>query len=436
MNPLRALIGLAASGIFASLVATPAQAQDWPNRPMTMVVPFAAGGSTDAIARIIAARPARTARPAGHRRERRRRRRHDRREPRRQGARPTAISSCSAMSARTRRTRRSTRSRSTTRRPISRRSSLVDRPAAAAGRAQGFPGRQPAGVHRLRQGATRRRCNTARPAPAAPIHLACVLLNAAIGINVTHIPYRGGGPAMQDLIAGRIDYHARARRRRSRRSTASTMKALAMLSKKRSPVLPDLPSAHEQGLTDFDIAELERAVPAQGHAGRDRAQAQRRRRRRHEHAGGAGAAEGDRLRPRRAGAPVAGIPRQVRRRRDQEMGGSRSLRAACSSKSRACHEIAGHHAADGAASADPALCPVLSHLHRVRADHRRGARHRRPDRLGRRPYFSGSSRETRDGGWAFCREHAAAAIGKDTRDAKAIIAANVGAPARSRRPRS
>jgi L-alanine-DL-glutamate epimerase-like enolase superfamily enzyme len=39
----------------------------------------------------------------------------------------------------------------------------------------------------------------------------------------------------------------------------------------------------------------------------------------------------------------------------------------------------------------------------------------------------GSSRETREGGWAFCREHAAAVIGKDTRDAKAIISANAGA---------
>src|SRR6186997_3146444 len=39
----------------------------------------------------------------------------------------------------------------------------------------------------------------------------------------------------------------------------------------------------------------------------------------------------------------------------------------------------------------------------------------------------GSSSETRDGGWSFCREHAAAVIGKDAREAKAIISDNVGA---------
>jgi tripartite-type tricarboxylate transporter receptor subunit TctC len=37
-------------------------------------------------------------------------------------------------------------------------------------------------------------------------HVSCILLNAALGIDVVHIPYRGLGPAMQDLIAGRIDY--------------------------------------------------------------------------------------------------------------------------------------------------------------------------------------------------------------------------------------
>ena len=46
-------------------------------------------------------------------------------------------------------------------------------------------------------------------------------------------------------------------------------------------------------------------------------------------------------------------------------------------------------AADGPASPDPALCPVVSDLHRIRADHRAGARRRRPRRLGRGPHLSG-----------------------------------------------
>jgi len=53
---------------------------------------------------------------------------------------------------------------------------------------------------------TRRRCNTARPERAPQGHLTCALLNAAIRIDVTHVPYRGAAPALQDLIAGRIDY--------------------------------------------------------------------------------------------------------------------------------------------------------------------------------------------------------------------------------------
>ena len=38
-------------------------------------------------------------------------------------------------------------------------------------------------------------------------HLGCVMLNLAIGVDATHVPYRGNGPAMQDLIGGRIDYY-------------------------------------------------------------------------------------------------------------------------------------------------------------------------------------------------------------------------------------
>ena len=37
-------------------------------------------------------------------------------------------------------------------------------------------------------------------------HVSCVMLNQIMGVDVTHVPYRGGGPAFQDVIAGRIDY--------------------------------------------------------------------------------------------------------------------------------------------------------------------------------------------------------------------------------------
>jgi tripartite-type tricarboxylate transporter receptor subunit TctC len=87
----------------------------------------------------------------------------------------------------------------------------------------------------------------------SPTHLACALLNAAIGIEVTHIPYRGGGPAMQDLIAGRIDYFCFNTASILPHIESGAVKAIAMLSRERSPAVPALASAHEQGLQDFEV---------------------------------------------------------------------------------------------------------------------------------------------------------------------------------------
>jgi tripartite-type tricarboxylate transporter receptor subunit TctC len=79
-------------------------------------------------------------------------------------------------------------------------------------------------------------------------HLDCMLLNAAIGINVTHVPYRGGGPAMQDLIAGRIDYFCTLSATAKQQIEGKLVKAIAILSRDRSSMLPELASAQEQGL--------------------------------------------------------------------------------------------------------------------------------------------------------------------------------------------
>jgi tripartite-type tricarboxylate transporter receptor subunit TctC len=84
-------------------------------------------------------------------------------------------------------------------------------------------------------------------------HLACVLLNAAIGINVTHVPYRSSGQAMQDLLAGRLDYQCPSAPTALPQIAGNLVKGLAILSKNRSPSMQGLASAHEQGLTDFDV---------------------------------------------------------------------------------------------------------------------------------------------------------------------------------------
>src|ERR1700722_14327749 len=78
-------------------------------------------------------------------------------------------------------------------------------------------------------------------------HLGCVVLNSVIGVNITHVPYRGNGPAMQDLAGGRLDYLCEAVVTAKPQIDAGTVKGLAILTKDRAAVLPDLPTALEQG---------------------------------------------------------------------------------------------------------------------------------------------------------------------------------------------
>ena len=83
-------------------------------------------------------------------------------------------------------------------------------------------------------------------------HLACMMLNSRIGLEVTHVPYRSVVQSMQDVIAGRIDYECLSLPLALPQITAKTLKTIAILGKRRARVLPDLPSADEQGLTGFD----------------------------------------------------------------------------------------------------------------------------------------------------------------------------------------
>ena len=83
-------------------------------------------------------------------------------------------------------------------------------------------------------------------------HVSCILLNAMLGVNVTHVPYRGLGPAMQDLIAGRVQYICDSVSTSKPQIEGGHVKAVATTGLKRTPALPAIPTAMEQGL-NFDI---------------------------------------------------------------------------------------------------------------------------------------------------------------------------------------
>jgi tripartite-type tricarboxylate transporter receptor subunit TctC len=82
-------------------------------------------------------------------------------------------------------------------------------------------------------------------------HLGCVLLNHILKTNITHIPFRGTGPAMGELQAGRIDFLCEVSSTAKPHIDGGTVKALAIFNTKRSPALPNLPTAEEQGTKDL-----------------------------------------------------------------------------------------------------------------------------------------------------------------------------------------
>jgi tripartite-type tricarboxylate transporter receptor subunit TctC len=84
--------------------------------------------------------------------------------------------------------------------------------------------------------------------PGSASHLACLVLDSAMGTNITHVPYKGGEPAMQDVMAGRMDFECDIVSTVKPQIDGGTVKALAVMSKTRSPAEPDLPTSVEQGV--------------------------------------------------------------------------------------------------------------------------------------------------------------------------------------------
>jgi len=82
-------------------------------------------------------------------------------------------------------------------------------------------------------------------------HLGCVLLNYILKTDINHIPYKGTGPAMIDLAAGRIDFLCEVITTAKPHVDNGTVRALAIMDERRSPALPNLPTALEQGTKDL-----------------------------------------------------------------------------------------------------------------------------------------------------------------------------------------
>jgi tripartite-type tricarboxylate transporter receptor subunit TctC len=85
-------------------------------------------------------------------------------------------------------------------------------------------------------------------------HLPCVLLNTAMGVTVTHVPYRGEGPAQQDLIAGRLDYMCSTIQTGAALVKQGEVKGIAVMSAQRVKIIPDLPTTGEQGLPGVEAS--------------------------------------------------------------------------------------------------------------------------------------------------------------------------------------
>jgi tripartite-type tricarboxylate transporter receptor subunit TctC len=97
--------------------------------------------------------------------------------------------------------------------------------------------------------------NFGSPGAMTSGHLSMELLNLVAGIKITHVPYKGGAPAIVDLLAGQIQFVVLGPPTVMAHLKAGRLKAIATTAATRSPGLPDTPTFAESGLPGFDTYE-------------------------------------------------------------------------------------------------------------------------------------------------------------------------------------
>ncbi len=249
----QAIIGASAALALAGLVS-PAGAQEsssgWPNRPITLVVPYAAGGPVDTIGRIMAARlsellgqqmiveniggaggmtgAARVAKAAPD------------------GS--TVMLSGSAVLAII---------PLLYKKPLYNPLTDFEHASLFSDSARVLITRKDFPANNLAEFVAYAKANQAKmqygsAGGGSGTHICAVLLNQAMGTEITHVPYRGASLAMQDLMGGRIDFIAEQISTALPQIRGGTVKAIVTLGLDRAPGVEQLPTAQEQGLSGLD----------------------------------------------------------------------------------------------------------------------------------------------------------------------------------------
>ena len=86
------------------------------------------------------------------------------------------------------------------------------------------------------------------------IHLAGEMFNDAAGVDVRHIPYKGMGPMLADLIGGQVEYGVAALQAVQGHLKSGALRAIGVMGRERAPSLPELPTLAEQGFPEVDVA--------------------------------------------------------------------------------------------------------------------------------------------------------------------------------------
>ena len=258
---LKAAFVTALTGILA--IAAGAAAQDYPTRPMTLIIPFAAGGPTDVLGRIMAARMSdilgnqiiveNVAGGGGQ-----------------VGSKRVADAPPDGYLMGLGTVGTHAQGQTLYKKPLYNSATDFTPVALIADLPIVLAARKDLPVKDLKEFVVYAKKNQDKMSygtggiGAAP-HLGCLLLNHTLGTSITHVPYRGSAPAMQDLMGSRIDFTCAGITTAKPLIDADSIKGLAIFSKIRSPVMPNLPSALEQGVNvesyTWNAIFLPRGVP-------------------------------------------------------------------------------------------------------------------------------------------------------------------------------